>query len=1048
MSTDTPLEDDADVRAALAAARPPGDLEARVVGRLRAAVSAGRPRLSPPARRAAVAAAAVVAVVGMGWAGNAFLPGGPGGMDAAKVASNLHQMGLAVLTPQRGGSASAWDFGGGADRVQTWANWDGRPGYGSADPFAGQGQSPAAQLGLTGKFSYEQRNLDPTRVGGKQAVRSSFGPDRTYGVADDVKFATPAAREPQPNPFIGTQHDNIYTHQHAVTGPPATPADNADSILLPTAGGDLNGDGVEDKDGPGHRQRRQVSAAPPPAFKAGDFVLGRPATPAGGANATVAHRPDNSVESVDSLVRSARQYQAQGQYRQALAAVDQIQRIDPNNPYAAGTRQLVVDKATSQEQREYVKRFDREFEHQLNAADEKDVPYSDVLHYADDWPDHATGGAAVATTRPAVDGRKVIRTGTMAFDVDRFDTALATLTRVVGEAGGYIGTTDSQKLPNGKTTGTVTVRVPPERLDLLVLSLRALGDLRSQQIQAQDVTKEYTDVESELAADRAMQDRLLDLIRTGKGSIKDLLAAENELGTWRTKIEKATGQLRYYDAQVGLSTLAVTLSERDIAQAATSVETETADLGIEADDVERARDAAFKAIDDAHGRVVEAELKRLDAGQLAARVVADVPPEAAGATIDRLQQLGRVARLEVHRQQTASTEPTTAAAPARTERRPTRLLVSIYNLANVAPRRTTAVTLAAADPDAAYAAVLNLAHAGGRVVTSNLDRGTNATGAVSLEVPPSQLEAALATLRGQGEVLKRTSTENADTQNTTDAKVGLTVSIVALAGVTPRELVQQSVAAADVPTAYRALSAAAAVAHAHVRVAQLDEQDPQAVTATVEADVPRSALADFDHAVGGAGDTVARSSVTSADADNTVDSAVRVRLTVAAADRLNARETTALAVEVSDVDRAAADAQAVAAAAGGRVLTADVRRSPAGPASAKVVLDVPLSRAGEAVRDLRQLGTVRGVDAARDAAAPAGPLAHAHVEVDLATADALVADQSGPWANVRHGLSVGLTGLLWSLQLIVVGLCLLVPWAVVGYVTRRVWRRWRATAVA
>ncbi len=89
---------------------------------------------------------------------------------------------------------------------------------------------------------------------------------------------------------------------------------------------------------------------------------------------------------VESLIQSARQYQEQGQYRQALAAIDQIERVDPTNQYALGTRQLVLDKATTQEQREYAERFDREFEHQLNAAQEEEIPYSDIVHYSDDWP--------------------------------------------------------------------------------------------------------------------------------------------------------------------------------------------------------------------------------------------------------------------------------------------------------------------------------------------------------------------------------------------------------------------------------------------------------------------------------------------------------------------------------------------------------------------------------------------------------------------------------------------------------------------------------------
>jgi hypothetical protein len=989
---------DAALRAVLAGDRPPVGLEDGIIARLRSTGSTRAP-WSPPARRAAVAVAAAVVVIGAGRFGSEFLAGGDREIrNRAKEASQLHQIGLAIMAkPIDTFQSNAAGVG--------FSNWDsGR----RSDPFAGTrrnnifGYSPSAGtlMGATSPGDSADSVMMPATDDAEPAKPAALPPPPVYVPSVDAAQLSDRSRRLDvavkqltggKEGQLGLDHDFFKVND-------GIPAINRASEKTSDEKKREAGANVQGQSG------RRLAAADDKAVAHKDTLNdagGDLAEETNAGSATLRQESNRTEQferekqrTIDSLADSARQYQKQGDTAKAEAAIAQIKRIDPSFS----------------------------FEGTASGA--------------------SSGASAPATTQPAVDGRKVIRTGTMAFDVDRFDVAADTLTKVVGEAGGFVATVDSQKLPNGKTQGMVTVRCPPERLDVIVLSLRSLGDLKSQQIVAQDVTKEYTDLEGELTADRAMQDRLLDLIRTGKGSIKDLLAAENELGTWRTKIEKIEGELRYMNGQIGLSTLAVTLAERDLRQAAATVETETADMGVEADDVEKARDGAFKAIDDAKGRIVEAELKRLDAGQLAARIVADVPPEMAGATIDRLKQLGRVARLEVHRQQVAADAgDTTSTAPTRTDRKPTRIVLSIYNLANVAPRRTTALTLAASDPESAYAALLALANPGGRVVTSNLDRSASATGTVSLEVPPARLEAALAAIRSSGEVLKRTTTENADTQNTTDAKVGLTVSLVALSAVAPRETVVQTVAAADVPTAYRTITAAAGVARAHVRTAELNEQDRRNVTATVEVDVPRDGLADFNQSLAAAGDTIARSSARSADAENTADAAVRVKLSLVSADGLSPRETTTLAIEVTDADKAAADAQAVAVAAGGRVLSADVNRSPSGPATAKVTLDVPLARAADVVRDLRGLGTVRGVDAGRDPNAPAGPLAHAHVEVTLATADALVADASGPWANVRHGLSVGLTGLLWSLQLIVVGLCLLVPWAVVGYVVRRVWMR-------
>ena len=57
--------------------------------------------------------------------------------------------------------------------------------------------------------------------------------------------------------------------------------------------------------------------------------------------------------------------------------------------------------------------------------------------------------------------RKIIRNGEMQFEVDNFDSAYTQISRIVTEEQGFIATTNSQKLPNGKTQGIITVRSCP-----------------------------------------------------------------------------------------------------------------------------------------------------------------------------------------------------------------------------------------------------------------------------------------------------------------------------------------------------------------------------------------------------------------------------------------------------------------------------------------------------------------------------------------------------------------------------------------------------------
>ena len=118
--------------------------------------------------------------------------------------------------------------------------------------------------------------------------------------------------------------------------------------------------------------------------------------------------------------------------------------------------------------------------------------------------------------------RSLSRSGEVEFEVESFDAAVAIVSKLVNAIpGGFVATTNSEKLANGKMRGAVVVRVPPDRLDALVLDLRKeltlKGELKNQKIGSQDVTKQYTDLESRLRAARGMEERLLQIIKSGKG---------------------------------------------------------------------------------------------------------------------------------------------------------------------------------------------------------------------------------------------------------------------------------------------------------------------------------------------------------------------------------------------------------------------------------------------------------------------------------------------------------------------------------------------------
>lgn len=91
-------------------------------------------------------------------------------------------------------------------------------------------------------------------------------------------------------------------------------------------------------------------------------------------------------QTIADLIHSAQLLTNQGRYREALQIIDQILILDPINDYAVGVKPLLEDKTQFAEQRQYTELRDRMITQQLNAAEEKEIPYDDILRYPVDWP--------------------------------------------------------------------------------------------------------------------------------------------------------------------------------------------------------------------------------------------------------------------------------------------------------------------------------------------------------------------------------------------------------------------------------------------------------------------------------------------------------------------------------------------------------------------------------------------------------------------------------------------------------------------------------------
>jgi hypothetical protein len=641
---------------------------------------------------------------------------------------------------------------------------------------------------------------------------------------------------------------------------------------------------------------------------------------------------------------------------------------------------------------------------------------------------------------PAGPRKIIIRSGEIEFEVDSFDSAVATVTLLVNKlSGGFVATVNSEKLPNGKVRGSIVVRVPPEHLDSLVLDLRKElgknGELKGQRIGSQDITKQYIDMESRLKAARAMEARLLEIIKTGKGEIKDLLVAEKELGVWRTKIEEFEGEKRYFDNQVALSTLTITLAEKEIRSPFGVTETERIQMGVEVEDVIKTQQAVLKAVDEAKGRVTKSELKQHAADQLAATINFEVAPDKAGPIRDRIEQLGRRTQLDVDRLQ--ETEGGTGKpGEVKTRRKDTQFFLNLYNVANVAPRETVQLNMACVDVEDVYKKILaRVEKAAGRVVTSNLNRQRNdqTGGVIQFEVKTAEADAVLLEVRELGEVMRLQVTENADAQNSTRSKRGVLVQLAAMGTVQARETDNIQLATKDVPAGYHALQDAVNKAKGRILNSQLNEQDKQNITAQLDFEIRRTEEPAIAAALKAAGDTYSSTKVRAQDSDNVIDSKVHYAVTLINQARIPPRETITLGIEVANVDNTTIEFTKLAAEAKGRTVESNVAREPTGRMTAKLIYDVPLAAAPEIVNKFGGAGIVRVQRFSKNQQVPESDLAIARIDVTLSNSPLIVPSDEGFGPELRKGLATSVKVLSLSLSWLVFGLMVILPWVIVVY---------------
>lgn len=193
---------------------------------------------------------------------------------------------------------------------------------------------------------------------------------------------------------------------------------------------------------------------------------------------------------------------------------------------------------------------------QAAAGDSGSMP-GDANGWAEDAAaDTAENGADFSAVRKNV---KLILNANLTLETQDFDKIAADIEKMAADAGGYIESS-SLSGDTGSRYASYVLRIPQEKFEDFYANLGSSVHVVYSSRSSEDVTEQYTDIETRLATLNTKHERLLALLDQA-AKMEDIISLENALADCEYEIDSLTGSKRHYDDLVGFSTFYVDLEE-------------------------------------------------------------------------------------------------------------------------------------------------------------------------------------------------------------------------------------------------------------------------------------------------------------------------------------------------------------------------------------------------------------------------------------------------------------------------------------------------------
>ena len=161
--------------------------------------------------------------------------------------------------------------------------------------------------------------------------------------------------------------------------------------------------------------------------------------------------------------------------------------------------------------------------------------------------------------------RKVIQSASLSVVVNKAREAVEQIKSVAKKWNGFVEYANIYETGDDRTAGSITIRVPSSHLDDALREVKETAiKVTHENVNAQDVTKQFVDLEARLRNFKAQEEQYLLILKRAE-KISDILSVTQSLSSVRENIERLQAEMNYLSAQIEMASISVELTaEADV----------------------------------------------------------------------------------------------------------------------------------------------------------------------------------------------------------------------------------------------------------------------------------------------------------------------------------------------------------------------------------------------------------------------------------------------------------------------------------------------------